>query len=763
MHGVVVARRSSVRLLAVVALALVLGLAVFFVQILRSSRASEWNHARRTHANLAQAMQSTIERAIGGIDRSIVRVVDGLGQPDVMALPPKLRNGVLFDHTLRTHGVAGIAVLDVHGDIVADSVGETPRSGNFADRDYFRVFQQDPSRQDLYVGRPVQGRFSGRYIVPISRPHFTPDGRFAGVVVGGLHMSYVNELFSSVDLGPESGLALVHTDGTMLLRFPASEAAEASMARTGLLAQELASPAGDFSAPGGDGAEWLYAYRRVGRYPLIVHVEQSSGAIFASWRRNAWVVGLGTAALMVACVVLMLLFVRELRQRQAVGDRLREAEHHLRTIMNNLPSLVSYWDTDLRNRYANQAHVAWFGRTPEQLHNAHLRDVIGPGMLAQNHELRQRALQGEPQNFERTLVDVHGVERHCLVSYVPDREGEAVRGLFVQLTDITERRRVESELFEEKERMHLTLQSIADAVVCTDAQGLVTFLNPVAEHLTGWLSGQAQGRPAREVLQLEGQGGGAEGHLVERTLDPGAESTPRRGVLVRGNDGRRFQVEHSTATIRDAQGHAAGVVVVLHDVSEALAMAERMTHQAQYDALTDLPNRVLLQDRARQAMALAAREGRHLGVVYIDLDGFKQINDTLGHAAGDELLIQFARRLSSTIRQADTACRQGGDEFVLLLAGLDTEGAQERVAQKLLTVCQEPFVLAGQHHRIGLSGGLSLFPEHGASLDELSRHADAALYAAKRAGRGQVWCYAGEQQPPRLLARTGALSPVAGT
>jgi diguanylate cyclase (GGDEF)-like protein len=192
--------------------------------------------------------------------------------------------------------------------------------------------------------------------------------------------------------------------------------------------------------------------------------------------------------------------------------------------------------------------------------------------------------------------------------------------------------------------------------------------------------------------------------------------------------------------------------MVLHDVTETMAMAERMARLAQYDALTDLPNRVLLQDRARHALAQARRDGKSLAVMYLDLDGFKQVNDTLGHDVGDQLLVQFARRLAAAVRESDTVCRQGGDEFVVLLPGLASERQACVVGHKVLAVCHEPFVLQGHELRIGLSAGMALFPQHGSTFDDLARNADAAMYAAKRSGRMQVRRYAGPGVEPEIVA-----------
>ena len=191
--------------------------------------------------------------------------------------------------------------------------------------------------------------------------------------------------------------------------------------------------------------------------------------------------------------------------------------------------------------------------------------------------------------------------------------------------------------------------------------------------------------------------------------------------------------------------------MVLHDVTESAAMAARLAHLAHYDALTDLPNRVLLKDRAQQAIALARRSGQQVAVLYFDLDGFKQINDTLGHDVGDLLLVQFAQRLSAVVRQSDTVCRQGGDEFIALLPVLGSAEQACVVARKILAICAQPLQVQERRLQVGVSGGIAWFPQHGETIDELARQADAAMYVAKRAGRMQFrLCGALGEEPQRV-------------
>ena len=332
-------------------------------------------------------------------------------------------------------------------------------------------------------------------------------------------------------------------------------------------------------------------------------------------------------------------------------------------------------------------------------------------------------------------------------------------GLFIQATDISERKRMEDLLFEEKELMRLTLQSIGDAVVCCDAQGQVTYLNPVAQRLTGWQGFDAAGCDVDEVIRLVPSEVGADlKSPLRAAMRDDRALPPTRGAVSHRTTHQRFDVELSASPIADRHGHVTGAVAVLRDVTQAVAMQARMARLAHYDVLTDLPNRVLLQDRAQQAIAQAQREGKCVAVIYLDLDGFKQVNDAMGHDVGDQLLVQWSRRLQAVVRQTDTVCRQGGDEFVLLLPAIGGAEQAGVVARKLMQQCVEPFVLQGVTLSLGLSGGISLYPQHGQNLDELTRHADAAMYAAKQAGRNQIRQYEGPATPPSLVVQKDELA-----
>ncbi|HLQ27201.1 MAG TPA: EAL domain-containing protein [Acidiferrobacterales bacterium] len=304
------------------------------------------------------------------------------------------------------------------------------------------------------------------------------------------------------------------------------------------------------------------------------------------------------------------------------------------------------------------------------------------------------------------------------------------------LRNVIERKAVEEALFIEKERAQVTLNSIGDAVISTDIAGNVTYLNLVAERMTGWSRDEAAGRPLSEVFKIID---GATREPARNPMELAVQLNKTVGltmncILIR-RDGFESAIEDSAAPIHDRGGHVTGAVMVFHDVSEARAMSLKMSHLAQHDSLTDLPNRMLLNDRLTQAIALARRHGNQLAVLFLDLDRFKHINDSLGHAIGDQLLQSVAERLTACIRSSDTVSRQGGDEFVILLSEVERPQNAARSAKKMLTALTVPYTIAQHELHVTASIGISIYPEGGVDADTLIRSADTAMYNAKEKGR----------------------------
>jgi diguanylate cyclase (GGDEF)-like protein/PAS domain S-box-containing protein len=301
------------------------------------------------------------------------------------------------------------------------------------------------------------------------------------------------------------------------------------------------------------------------------------------------------------------------------------------------------------------------------------------------------------------------------------------------------RHTAEEALYFAQQRAEITLNSIGDAVISTDLNNRVTYLNPVAERLTGWSRQEALGRPLLEVFRI------VDATSRETTRNPMEEAMQLDRVagltpncVVVGRDGVETAIEDSASPIHDRRGKVIGAVIVFRDVSMERVAAVRIVHVAQHDVLTELPNRLLLNDRLTQAIALARRHGQHLAVLFLDLDQFKHVNDSLGHEVGDALLQSVARRLVTCVRGSDTVSRQGGDEFLVLLSEIARADDAAATARKMIAALIAPHDIAT--HVIHITGtiGISVYPEDGCDAKTLIKCADTAMYHAKERGRN---CY----------------------
>jgi diguanylate cyclase (GGDEF)-like protein/PAS domain S-box-containing protein len=321
-------------------------------------------------------------------------------------------------------------------------------------------------------------------------------------------------------------------------------------------------------------------------------------------------------------------------------------------------------------------------------------------------------------------------------------DGDALRKA---LRSMIERAAIAEALFTEQERAQVTLDSIGDAVISTDAGGFVTYVNAVAEGLTGWPRKEAAGRPLAEVFRIVSAGSrevapDPMGLAIREDRTVGL--TPNC-ILIR-RDGVEMSIEDSVAPIHDRRGKVTGAVMVFRDVTAAQAMSRKMSHLAQHDSVTDLPNRVLLNDRLVQAMAMAQRNGKKLALLYLDVDHFKHINDTAGHAVGDQLLQSISKRLLDCVRSSDTVSRQGGDEFAVLLSEVAYAQDAAVTAEKILAALSAAHKIDELELYVSASIGIVVYPGDGTTAETLLKNADAAMYQAKDCGRNNYQFFRAE-------------------
>ncbi len=305
------------------------------------------------------------------------------------------------------------------------------------------------------------------------------------------------------------------------------------------------------------------------------------------------------------------------------------------------------------------------------------------------------------------------------------------------LLNIIQRKYVEEDVNQEKARAEIALNSINDAVICTDLSAHINYLNASAEKMTGWTRDEAYGLHIDKVFNIV-DGSTREpplkspvGLVLEKNEPMGLNS----GTLLIQRDGTALAIEDSVSPIRNHRGEMSGVVIVFHDVTAAHEMTKKMEHLAQHDFLTNLPNRLLLNDRIAHAISLAQRTNTQLAVLFLDLDNFKNINDSLGHETGDKLLQSVTERLCNCVRSSDTVSRQGGDEFVILLSSGEYGVDANLTANKILKSLSLPHKVTKSTLHITTSIGISLYPADGEDAETLIKNADTAMYDAKETGR----------------------------
>jgi diguanylate cyclase (GGDEF)-like protein/PAS domain S-box-containing protein len=337
------------------------------------------------------------------------------------------------------------------------------------------------------------------------------------------------------------------------------------------------------------------------------------------------------------------------------------------------------------------------------------------------------------------------------------------RSLIRALVNSAARKMTEEALFLEKERAQKTLDCIGDAVICTDTSGNITFLNPVAERMTGWSLKDAAGRAMSETFRL------VDATSRESILDPMAKATfqnragklPSNCVLIR-RDGYEVFIEDSVAPIHNREGQVAGAVIVFRDVTATRLLEEKLAHTAEHDFLTGLPNRMLLEDRVSQAIALARRNMCAVAVLFLDLDGFKNVNDSMGHPIGDKLLQSVATRLLDCVRGPDTVSRLGGDEFVVLLQELQHPEDAATTAGRLLRAVADVHLIEQHEIHITTSIGVSVYPRDAKDAGSLIRNADTAMYHAKKSGRQTYEFFRPEMLFDPVQQRSNEAEPIAG-
>ena len=413
---------------------------------------------------------------------------------------------------------------------------------------------------------------------------------------------------------------------------------------------------------------------------------------------------------------------------------LAKSEHFIKTVANALPGLVAYWDKDLRCRFANKAYQEWFGKMPEVTLGLQFNDLLETQLFEANSPHIRAALAGISQEFEQTLIKANGSVGHTLVRYIPDENAaKEVDGFYVLVSDVTSIKSAQTELKLAASVFHNTLEGI----LVTDINGDIISVNPAFTQITGYSAEESIGQNPRM--------------LKSNHHKPDFYATLWREIETNGSwkgeiwnrrkNGEAFLEWKTITTIKDDNDKPVRYVSVFNDITKRWQKDEQIRYLAFHDALTDLPNRSLFMERLNQLIAANAHKPTSFALLFLDLDGFKAINDNLGHDIGDEVLRIVAQKLHAEIRASDTVARIGGDEFIVLLSSpIDTEGTTH-ITQRIIKKINQPMEFRGLLVDVGVSVGIVEFPDDGHLPVQLMKRADEAMYQAKAAGRNQYCFY----------------------
>jgi diguanylate cyclase (GGDEF)-like protein/PAS domain S-box-containing protein len=425
-------------------------------------------------------------------------------------------------------------------------------------------------------------------------------------------------------------------------------------------------------------------------------------------------------------------FEQELLEARKLAESLAQdltvQKNFIKSITDSIPSLVAYWDTNLRCHFANKPYQDWFGKLPSTIIGTSMQELLGEHQFNIKVPYFKAALAGEIQIFEYNQTKLNGSVCATLVNYLPDIDAQGqVIGFFSLVNDVTAIKTAELEL----KLAASVFESTVEGIMVSDATGIILSVNPAFTEITGYSAAESIGQ---SLLLLKSN------HHNQEFYATFWHNLRTKGrwegeIWNRRKNGENFLEWQSTTLIRGSNNEPVRYVSVFNDITEFWRKDGRIRHLAFHDSLTDLPNRSLLMERINQLIVMAERDERNIAIMFLDLDGFKTVNDNLGHDIGDALLVIVAKKLQRQVRQVDTVARLGGDEFVILLDNPASKEDLEHIATHIIETINEPMDLGGNTVSVGVTIGIAEHASGNHSSVQLVKNADIAMYIAKKTGK----------------------------
>jgi diguanylate cyclase (GGDEF)-like protein/PAS domain S-box-containing protein len=716
-------------------------------------------HESEKLEGLVKSLEGVVAQQLIGINTALLTIDGQRAQrsgDDLAQLQPLL-------HTLAEAmpGVHALSIMDAQGRVQASSASALPSLVEVLRPGYELARAQHPQAGRLHIAAPQIRPDGGAQTLALTLGLRDAQGRWQGAVSALLAPSYFDAVLRTAQPSAETWSALVHEQGRLFALLPEQprwlgedfSARQDSVLYRHLLEGRDVSLQRMRAVVSGDlRLMSVRSVRPAGLDPrpsLVVAVGRSVHALEAPWRRQrAAVLAVGLSISLLSVLALMLWqrrqrLIFDLQQRQKQQEQ--EAAEWVSLALEG--GALGVWDWDVASGSArfDARYCAMLGESALEPTVGSWHERLHPddAPLVQTH--LQLSLEGESDQYEAQFRMRHR-EGHWIWVLsrgrvmARDAQGRVLRLVGTHL-DITELRAGQDRLHSQALYTQAVLEHMVDGVITIDVQGRVESLNPAACAMFGYQAHELLGRNV-SILMPE-HDARQHGGYMSRYLAGGAARIIGKGRDVEGRraDGSVFPM--SLAVSRIEHEGRTRFIGLTRDITERKRAEAEIERLAFYDALTGLPNRRLLLDRLRQALAASRRKARRGAVMFIDMDNFKSINDTLGHGIGDRLLQDVARRLQAVLRTDDTVARWGGDEFVVLLQDLGAQQQDavlhaEAAAEKLLRVLGQPYTLGGQQHHSTPSIGIVLWGEEGGDCEELLKHADHAMYQAKSAGRNRL-------------------------
>jgi diguanylate cyclase (GGDEF)-like protein/PAS domain S-box-containing protein len=630
-----------------------------------------------------------------------------------------------------------ISILDTSGDLINWSRPLPAPPLSIADRAYFKSFKSDPQSEAILT-EAVRSHLDGNLNTVIAHRLNGENGIFLGVMTRRIDPANYEKFFASVAIGMDAAVSMFHADGTLLARYPHVDQMIGQKFPTAPLLQRVLNQGGlqtlRVQSPV-DQMDRLGSAARLSHFPIVVVATNTVSAALADWREQTRF--LITAAALAALVIALILFliIRQMtRQSREAQQRLESEKRRLDTALNNMIQGLVLFDASARIVTFNRRYVDMYKLSTEVVKpGCHFRELM-------QHRKDTGSFAGEVDEFCSGVMHniAQGRVDHSIMQCADGRSFLAISkplahgGWVATMEDITERR----ELEQERDRNYAFLREIVDHIpsqitVKGTQDRRYLLVNRVAEAQFGISRDLIVGKTAFDIFPK------ASAEIITADDETALQST----------DGL-FKDEHLWKTqamgaryitsrrigIRDSAGETRYIIHVVDDVTERRRADEKIAHLAHYDALTDLPNRVLFRKQIERELRKAAG-GEKFALLYIDIDEFKGINDSLGHHVGDELLKTVAARIKSCIKPTDLIARLGGDEFAVIQTAVGSVADTIEFVTRIHDAIRQPCRCLGHHLSTDASIGIALAPQDGTDLDQLIKNADLAMYAAKAEGR----------------------------